>query len=80
MRKIKIDRDLVDAIVGVHCFFNDVDKVALWFRLDNPSFGGVSPEFLVNCGRAKKVATFVNEYLDDGKRLVSPRQTKALRP
>lgn len=70
-----IDKHFIDAVVGVHCFFNDIEKCALWFRTENPMFGNVSPEFLILCGRAEKVAKFVNAALDENSS-ISPKRTK----
>lgn len=74
-KDIKIDGDFVDAVVGVHCFFNDMHKVALWFNTDNPMFGGCTPMTLVNSGRAKKVAQYVNAALYEN-RSIAPKRTK----
>lgn len=62
-----IDEEFIDAIIGVHCFFNDKKKVALWFQTKNLNFGGCSPEELMLKGRAHKVAKFVNNALDENK-------------
>lgn len=77
---MKIDSYVVDAVVGAHIYFNDIHKVALWFQLDNPSLGGVSPNFLINCGRAKKLTKFINAALDEYKSLNPPRQKKDQSP
>ena len=77
MTKPIIDSDVVDAVVGVHCFFNDVKKVALWFQTPNPHFGGASPQSLINSGRAYRVKQFVNAALEEGGKITSRPQTKS---
>ena len=80
VKKPIIDSDVIKSIVDVNYFFNgDIEKVALWFRLDNLNFGGVSPDFLIQCGRAKKLAQFINAALEQNKTIKSPRQTKSRR-
>ena len=76
VKKPIIDVDVVRSIIGAHVAFNgDVEKVALWFRTDNLNFGGVSPDFLIQCGRAKKVWQMVDAAVSESKPLKPRRQT-----
>ena len=47
----------------IHEVMNHMDwpkeKAELWYKTDNGNFGGVSPELLVNRGRAHKVLKFI---------------------
>lgn len=36
------------------------EKAELWYRTDNPHFGGCSPERMVEMGRGHKVQQFVD--------------------
>jgi hypothetical protein len=75
-KPVIIDGDFVDAIVGVHVFYNDSHKVALWLNTDNMNFGGCKPVDLLLRGRAKKVAQMVNNALEEGGTIKPPRKKK----
>lgn len=66
-RKIELTPEVVDAILGVHSFFNDKEKVSLWFRTKNLNLGGCSPIQLIRYGRTKKLVEFINDALDSNK-------------
>lgn len=46
-------------------FDDDFDKVSLWFRLPNPSLGGLVPNDLIRLGRIEKLAQFVRNAMDE---------------
>lgn len=45
-------------------FNGDLNKTALWFRLDNPMLGGVSPRDMIRFGRFKKLRQFILDAMD----------------
>lgn len=65
MEKVKLDEDLIDIIIGLHCFFNDIKKVKLWLNTENLNLGGSTPIDLIQRGRSKRVRGFINSALDD---------------
>lgn len=46
----------------------DHRKARLWFVCANPSFGGVSPKFLVGSGRGHRVLQFIQTAEDENKK------------
>jgi hypothetical protein len=44
-------------------FFGSREKTALWFKVDNPLLGNVSPRDMIRLGRFKKLHRFVVEAL-----------------
>ncbi len=48
-----------------HFFFQDKEKLALWFETDNVLLGGVSPNDIITVGRVEKLEKFINSSLDE---------------
>jgi hypothetical protein len=44
-------------------FFGNAEKTALWFKVDNPLLGNMSPRDMIRVGRFKKLHQFVVEAL-----------------
>jgi len=45
-------------------YFNgDVQKTALWFRVNNPALGGISPRDMIRFGRYHKLEKFIQNAL-----------------
>jgi hypothetical protein len=40
-------------------FKGDLEKTALWFKIDNPMLGDVSPREMIRAGRFKKLIKFI---------------------
>lgn len=57
----------VEIILGVHCFFNDIEKTALWLNTQNLNLGGVKPTDLMNKGRSEFLLKWINERLDENR-------------
>lgn len=63
---MRIDATLVNIILNLHVLLNnDAKKVAAWLNTENPNFGGVSPIYLIDSGRAKKVVQFIELRLEE---------------
>lgn len=45
-------------------FKGDVDKATLWFKIENPMLGNVSPSDMIKCGRIKKLLRFIKTSVD----------------
>lgn len=45
-------------------FRGDVEKTALWFRLENPMLGNISPRDMIRFGRYKKLRKFIMDSLE----------------
>lgn len=51
-------------------YFNgDTEKTWLWFRTPNPMLGQESPLNMIKVGREKKVMNFIDNALDENKRI-----------
>jgi hypothetical protein len=48
-------------------FKDDFDKASLWFRLPNPSLGGLIPNDLIRMGRIGKLAEFVRNAMAENE-------------
>ena len=44
-------------------FHGNIEKTALWFRIDNPALGGISPRDMIRYGRYKKLELFIRNAL-----------------
>ncbi|MFA6303658.1 MAG: hypothetical protein WC627_11095 [Legionella sp.] len=45
-------------------YFNgDIEKTSLWFKIDNPAIGGISPRDMIRYGRYKKLELFIRNAL-----------------
>lgn len=44
-------------------FKGDVKKTALWFNVNNPALGGISPRDMIRYGRYKKLELFIRNAL-----------------
>lgn len=49
-------------------FDGDLEKTALWFSLENPLLGNVSPRDMIRLGRFKKLFKFILNSLAENKR------------
>lgn len=45
-------------------FKDDEDKTKLWFKTTNPALGGVSPTYMIYCGRVDKLVKYIECALD----------------
>ena len=45
-------------------FKGDVEKTALWFRMENPMLGNISPKDMIRFGRYKKLRKFILDSID----------------
>jgi hypothetical protein len=50
-------------LVATH-FNGDKRKTALWFKMENPSLGGISPRDMIRYGRLKKLKLFIKNRLE----------------
>lgn len=66
---INLDETTIEIVIGLHIFFDDYKKAKDWINTKNLNFGGVAPLELINRGRGKKVLQFINNALEEGKRL-----------
>lgn len=67
MQVIELTKTNIDIIIGVHCFFNDIEKVHFWLHLENPNLGGATPVHLMRSGRSKKLLKWINNALEENK-------------
>lgn len=47
-----------------HYFDGDIRKTALWFKMENPALGGISPRDMIRYGRFKKLKAFIQNQLE----------------
>lgn len=67
----KIPAELMQRLqeIGIVCelvadyFKGDLKKTALWFQINNPALGDMSPRDMIRCGRYKKLIKFVQNAL-----------------
>ncbi len=46
-------------------YFNgDETKIALWFKMENPALGGISPLDMIRHGRVKKLMGFIQNQIE----------------
>jgi len=45
-------------------FDGDVEKTALWFKIENPVLGGISPRDMIRYGRFKKLKEFIQSQIE----------------
>jgi uncharacterized protein (DUF2384 family) len=63
----KMPQELHDRIIQIatvcelvaEYFKGDIEKASLWFRIDNPMLGDVSPRDMIRAGRFKKLIKFI---------------------
>lgn len=67
---VKFDDELIDTIIGLHCVFNDIDKVRFWLNARNPNLGNLRPAYLFHVGRGKVVQEFVTQALDENNEAI----------
>lgn len=54
----------------IRTYFNgDTAKAWLWFKTPNPMLGFVSPLDMIKVGREKKVMNFIDNALNENKRI-----------
>ena len=61
-------REWAVAIALVSEYFNDFDRTILWFGVQNPMLGGISPRDMIRVGRFKKLIKFIQTALGENKR------------
>jgi len=49
-------------------FKGDQEKTILWFFMQNPLLGGISPRDMIRVGRFKKLLNFIQTALDENHR------------
>lgn len=54
---------VVCELVATH-FEGDQRKTALWFKMENPALGGISPRDMIRYGRFKKLKVFIQNQLE----------------
>lgn len=54
---------VVCELVATH-FEGDERKTALWFKMENPALGGISPKDMIRYGRFKKLKAFIQNQLE----------------
>lgn len=54
---------IVCELVAEH-FNGDAEKTALWFKMKNPSLGGLSPRDMIRFGRFQKLKKVVQQRLE----------------
>lgn len=54
---------VVCELVATH-FEGDQRKTALWFKMENPTLGGISPRDMIRYGRFKKLKVFIQNQLE----------------
>lgn len=60
-------REMVECVLCLHDFFQDMDKVSAWMMIKNPHLGNVSPWDLFERGRGHKVLSFVKGALEENQ-------------
>ncbi len=69
---VRIPTELKDLLseIAIVCelvaeYFNgDATKIALWFKMENPALGGISPRDMIRYGRFKKLKAFIQNQLE----------------
>lgn len=56
-----IKQRLVELIVASLTW--DKQKIEIWFELDNPNLGGISPNSMITLGRSKKLEQWIRVAL-----------------
>lgn len=64
--QVRLTAETIEIISKVHKFFKDAKKTQTWLTTKNPHFGGISPLYLINVGRAHKVIQFIDAAADEG--------------
>lgn len=54
---------IVCELVADH-FDGDIKKTALWFKIENPALGGISPRDMIRYGRFKKLKEFIQNQME----------------
>jgi hypothetical protein len=65
-KKVEINFQLVEIILGVHCCLQDEKKTAVWMKTKNFNLGGFAPIDLILLGKGKRVLQFVNHAANEG--------------
>jgi len=63
LEKLLSEIAVVCELVANH-FDGDARKTALWFQMENPALGGVSPRDMIRYGRFKKLKSFIQNQLE----------------
>jgi hypothetical protein len=72
----KIPKDLAEVLFQWAVLFNrvaeyyqgDVYKTNLWFNIQNPMLGNISPKDMIRLGRYKKLYNFVTQSIEENKK------------
>ena len=64
---VELTRINVEIIINTHCFFNDLEKTALWLRLPNLNLGGSSPIQMMRNGRSDRLLKWILNALDENE-------------
>lgn len=62
--EMKLNKVSIAIVVELHAIFNDYDKIYTWLTTKNLNFGGISPLYLINTGKAAKVVAFIQNMED----------------
>jgi len=54
---------VVCELVADH-FQGDIQKTALWFKIENPALGNISPRDMIRYGRFKKLKAFIQNQIE----------------
>lgn len=54
---------IVCELVADH-FEGDIQKTALWFKIENPALGNISPRDMIRYGRFKKLKAFIQNQIE----------------
>jgi hypothetical protein len=68
-RLVKNDTANRDAVLALLvAFFGSAKKAEIWMQSKNPLLGGITPEFMVECGRSERLLRFVRDRIEENKR------------
>lgn len=63
LKKLLSEIAVICELVANH-FGGDAEKTALWFKMENPALGGISPRDMIRYGRFKKLKSFILNQLE----------------
>jgi hypothetical protein len=66
--KLQREQRLQATIMLSRFFKDDLKKVDLWMRMDNPLLGNVSPMHMILIGRGHKLLNFMKTMLEENER------------
>ena len=59
--------NIVLSFIKVWWFFKSFKKASLWFEIENPLLGGVSPTHMIDMGREDKLYKIITQALEENK-------------